>query len=231
MTIPFKNEIDMESHKIINLATPDSDNDAARKVDLYTHPTGDGNLHVPSNSTTNDGKVLTAGTDAGTYTWEVSGTVTAASLGDIIAAATGKSAPLDADLLALSDSAASDDVKKITWAQLVEAVRKRRVSSTTSAATSTPNADTQDRIIFTALAVPLQLNSPTGTPAEGDQLIFKIKDDGTARALDWTTGGSDYDSTFATLPTTTTVSKWLIVALEYNSSATKWQCMSILTET
>lgn len=36
----------------------------------YTHPTGDGNLHVPANSTTNSGKVLTASGTAGTYTWE-----------------------------------------------------------------------------------------------------------------------------------------------------------------
>ena len=36
----------------------------------YTHPTGDGNLHVPANSTTNEGKVLTAGATAGSYTWE-----------------------------------------------------------------------------------------------------------------------------------------------------------------
>ena len=36
----------------------------------YTHPTTDGNKHVPANSTTNDGKVLTASGVAGTYTWE-----------------------------------------------------------------------------------------------------------------------------------------------------------------
>lgn len=36
----------------------------------YEHPTGDGNLHVPPNNTTNAGKVLTAGTIAGTYSWE-----------------------------------------------------------------------------------------------------------------------------------------------------------------
>lgn len=39
----------------------------------YSHPTGDGNLHIPANSTTNSGKVLTAGADAGTYTWETPG--------------------------------------------------------------------------------------------------------------------------------------------------------------
>lgn len=36
----------------------------------YTHPAGDGNKHVPANGTTNNGKVLTAGATAGSYTWE-----------------------------------------------------------------------------------------------------------------------------------------------------------------
>ena len=37
----------------------------------YTHPTGDGNLHVPANGTTNDTRVLTASAVAGVYTWEL----------------------------------------------------------------------------------------------------------------------------------------------------------------
>lgn len=36
----------------------------------YTHPTGDGNLHVPATGTTNNGKVLTAGATAGSATWQ-----------------------------------------------------------------------------------------------------------------------------------------------------------------
>ena len=36
----------------------------------YTHPTGDGNQHVPATSTTNSGKVLTAGATAGALSWE-----------------------------------------------------------------------------------------------------------------------------------------------------------------
>lgn len=35
----------------------------------YTHPTGDGNLHVPSTSTTNNGKFLMAGSTAGSLSW------------------------------------------------------------------------------------------------------------------------------------------------------------------
>ena len=36
---------------------------------VYTHPTGDGNLHVPATGTTNSGKVLTAGATAGSLSW------------------------------------------------------------------------------------------------------------------------------------------------------------------
>jgi hypothetical protein len=39
-----------------------------------SHVDTDGNKHVPSNSTTNSGKVLTASGTAGTYTWETPAT-------------------------------------------------------------------------------------------------------------------------------------------------------------
>ena len=35
----------------------------------YSHPTGDGNLHVPVTSTTNSGNILIAGASAGTFAW------------------------------------------------------------------------------------------------------------------------------------------------------------------
>lgn len=44
----------------------------------YSHPTGDGNLHVPATSTTNNGRVLKAGATAGSLTW---GTLTASDVG------------------------------------------------------------------------------------------------------------------------------------------------------
>ena len=37
---------------------------------VYTHPTADGSLHVPATSTTNNGKVLTAGATAGSISWQ-----------------------------------------------------------------------------------------------------------------------------------------------------------------
>ena len=48
----------------------------------YVHPLGDGNLHVPLTSTTNNGKVLTAGATAGSLSWvtPATGSVTSASV-------------------------------------------------------------------------------------------------------------------------------------------------------
>ena len=39
------------------------------QLDTYTHPTGDGNLHVPATSNTNDGKALSVGATEGSYSW------------------------------------------------------------------------------------------------------------------------------------------------------------------
>lgn len=39
-------------------------------IGIYTHPTSDGSLHVPATSTTNNGKVLTAGATAGSISWQ-----------------------------------------------------------------------------------------------------------------------------------------------------------------
>lgn len=44
-------------------------NGVATSANNYSHPTGDGNLHVPATSTTNNGKVLKAGSTAGSLSW------------------------------------------------------------------------------------------------------------------------------------------------------------------
>ena len=37
---------------------------------VYTHPSGDGNSHVPATGTSNNGKILTAGSTANSISWE-----------------------------------------------------------------------------------------------------------------------------------------------------------------
>jgi hypothetical protein len=43
----------------------------ANNANNYIHPSGDGNLHVPVTSTTNNGKFLTAGATAGSLSWTI----------------------------------------------------------------------------------------------------------------------------------------------------------------
>jgi hypothetical protein len=45
-------------------------NGIATNANNYSHPTGDGNLHVPATGTGNVGKVLTAGSSAGSISWQ-----------------------------------------------------------------------------------------------------------------------------------------------------------------
>lgn len=44
-------------------------NGIAAGANLYTHPTGDGNSHVPATGTTNNLKVLKAGATSGVFSW------------------------------------------------------------------------------------------------------------------------------------------------------------------
>lgn len=53
-------------------------NKIAPEANKYTHPTGDGNLHIPATGTTNNGKVLKAGNTAGSVGW---GEITPESIG------------------------------------------------------------------------------------------------------------------------------------------------------
>lgn len=55
----------------------------------YSHPTGDGNLHVPATGTTNNGKVLKSGGTPGSAFW---GTLTAAEVGALPSGGTAAAA-------------------------------------------------------------------------------------------------------------------------------------------
>lgn len=93
------------------------------------------------------------------------------------------------------------------------------VQSVVSAATVTPNADTDDEVVVTAQAEALTIANPTGTPSNGQAMIIRLLDNGTARAI---TFGSEYRAIGVTLPTTTVISKLIYIGCIYNSASTKW---------
>jgi len=137
---------------------------------------------------------------------------------------TAKGAALaQTDLMVISEvSGATYVTKSVTGAN----IRDPRVQSVVSAATVTATS-TNDLVKITAQAAALALANPTGTFAEGQALIFRIKDNGTARAI---TFGANFRAVGVTLPTTTTISKTTYVGCIYNSTDTKFDVIASLTE-
>lgn len=102
-----------------------------------------------------------------------------------------------------------------------------RVISVASSATPAPNADTTDMYILTALGVAATFGAPTGTPTEGQNLIIRVKDNGTARVLAW---NAIYRAIGLVLPTTTVAGKTLYVGCRYNALDTRWDVIAIAQE-
>jgi hypothetical protein len=111
---------------------------------------------------------------------------------------------------------------------LISATRiNPRVVSIASGSTITPTANTVDQYNVTALAVPATIAIPSGTPVDGQKLVIRIEDDGTARALTWTTSAGGYRVIGSTLPTTTVATKNLYVGCIYNSLESFWDVVAV----
>jgi len=96
-----------------------------------------------------------------------------------------------------------------------------------SASTLTPDVSVGDIYAYTALAAGLTINAPIGTPTDGDKLIFRLLDNGTARALTW---NATYTVIGVTLPTTTVVNKTTYVGCIYNANNTRWDVIAVTTQ-
>jgi hypothetical protein len=102
-----------------------------------------------------------------------------------------------------------------------------RVTNITSSSTITPPSDTVDQYSVTALAVPATIAIPSGTAVAGQKLTLRIKDDGTAKALTWTTSAGGYRVIGSTLPTTTVASKVVYIGCIYNATESFWDVVSV----
>jgi hypothetical protein len=103
-----------------------------------------------------------------------------------------------------------------------------RVSSAASPTSPlAPDFSLYDIYAITGLTTALTINAPTGTPVDGNKLIFRILDNGTARALTW---NATYTVIGVTLPTTTTASKTTYVGCIYNANNTRWDVIAVGTQ-
>jgi hypothetical protein len=100
-----------------------------------------------------------------------------------------------------------------------------------SATTITPTSDTADQYEVTALAAAATIAAPSGTPTDGQRLVIRIKDNGTGRALTWTTGSSGaFRAIGVTLPTTTVASKTMYIGCIYNAADLRWDAVAVSQE-
>ena len=140
-----------------------------------------------------------------------------------ITAITEKTSVSNIDEFIIEDSAASFVKKSIKRKAIVDPIN----ISTASTATLTIDTDVNDFAVITAQSEALTIGAPSGTPVEGQKLIIRIKDDGSARAI---TFNAIFRAIGITLPTTTVSSKITYLGLVYNSTDTKWDVIATKTE-
>lgn len=107
-----------------------------------------------------------------------------------------------------------------------------RVSSTASITSPLAwNSDSFDQYAATAQAGALTINADAGTPTDGQKIVFRFKDNGTARALTWTSGTSNsFRQVGVTLPTTTVINKTVYVGCIYNAADSRWDAVAVAQE-
>jgi hypothetical protein len=101
------------------------------------------------------------------------------------------------------------------------------VGTTISTATITINTDNYNMYTVTSLSTATTFTVPTGTPKAGQSLLIRIKDNGTAHALTFSTGTNGFRfSSDAPAPTTTTISKTMYLGFRWNEADSKWDNVS-----
>ena len=130
-----------------------------------------------------------------------------------------------------SDSVPEGDTNKyVTPANVAAAgaaMRAPRIGTTASASTITADTDSYDQYNVTALAVDATIDWPGGNPQHGQKLIYRIKDNGAARALTW---DSVFRAIGVELPTTTVIGKTLYVGCILNPTDSKWDVVAVAQE-
>jgi len=90
----------------------------------------------------------------------------------------------------------------------------------------TPDISSYDQFNWTALSSTLTINAPTGTPVNGNKIMFRITPSGTP-GLSW---NATYTPIGVTLPTTTTSGKTVYVGCIYNADLTRWDVIAVSTQ-
>ena len=95
-----------------------------------------------------------------------------------------------------------------------------RTLSTGSASSITVNSDTTDIQLVTALSADLSIEIPSGSPVNGQKLIYRIRDNNVQRNLTWNAIFRAANS--GAIPSVTIANKTMYFEYIYNDTDTKW---------
>jgi hypothetical protein len=99
----------------------------------------------------------------------------------------------------------------------------KRVSSSATMTTLTPDANGQDVVALTAQDGALTIAAPTGTPTDGQVLTIRLRDNGTSRALTWDAAYVFYDA--GQKPAATVAGRTLYVSFMFNAATSTWDAV------
>lgn len=96
-----------------------------------------------------------------------------------------------------------------------------------SAAAPSVNSDQYGSLKFTALATAITGIVVTGSPLDLQNLMIRILDNGTTRAITWS---SQFEPVGAALLANTTAGKRHTLTFKYDATTSKWGCTGAVVE-
>lgn len=194
---------------------------------------GSGTVTSVNGSGGTTGLTLTGGPITGAGTLTLGGTLAVANGGTGVATLTGivkasGTSAFTAVTAPTGDIVGTSDTQTLT--------NKRITPRVDSAATRTSpwawNSDSYDALHTYALANALVINADAGSPNSGQKVTFRFKDNGTPRALTWTTGvgAKGFRVIGTTLPTTTVANKTMYIGCIYNGIDVCWDVVAVAQE-
>jgi hypothetical protein len=110
-------------------------------------------------------------------------------------------------------------------------ITKRVLDTNIPSSPVTPDGDSYDGFVYRGINAALTINAFSGTPTAMQPYMFRFKDDGTGRALTFTTGSSKaFRPICVALPTTTVANKTTYLLVVYNSTDDRLDTLATGTE-
>lgn len=154
---------------------------------------------------------------------------TATTVGALINASTAKATPVDADLIGLMDSAASNVLKKLSWANLKATLKtyfdtlyKKELAPVSLTDASTIYTDASLGNVFDVSIAGNRIMAEPTNPVDGKAILYRITQSGSNNLITW---NSAFSFGAGSAPTLSTVSgKMDLIGFQRSAAKGKWLC-------